>query len=344
MERPSHLPLQDGVSPSCVALSNGPWGLVLDFLAQRLSAVSREQWLQRMADGWVLDAFGLAIKPSTTCDDLRQRTAQEHPRIYYYRQLAFETPIPLKERILFQDEHLVVADKPHFLPVTPTGRFVKESLLVRLKQQLGLSMLSPIHRIDRETAGVVVFSVRAQDRAAYQALFKDRLVDKLYEAIAPYNRQSHHSHHSLLSNDSPKDDHWDGNQPMLYQSRIEPDAQFFKQREVSGTPNSQTHIERVHEVQLENSTLDQQRWALYRLKPITGKTHQLRVHMNALGRPILNDLLYPTVVHGPGHADDFARAMQLCAKAIASQDPITGQARVFESDHRLMVATTGHGV
>ena len=330
MERPSHLPLQDGVSPSCVALSNGSWGLVLDFLAQRLSAVSREQWLQRMADGWVLDEFGLSIKASTTCDDLRQRTTQEHPRIYYYRQLAFETPIPLKEHILFQDEHLVVADKPHFLPVTPTGRFVKESLLVRLKQQLGLSTLSPIHRIDRETAGVVVFSVRAQDRAAYQALFKDRLVDKLYEAIAPYNHLSH--------------DHWDGTQPMLYQSRIEPDVQFFKQREVPGPPNSQTYIERVHEVQLEHATLSQQRWALYRLKPITGKTHQLRVHMNAMGRPILNDLLYPTVVHGPGHADDYARPLQLCAKAIAFQDPITGQERVFESHHRLMVSTTGHRV
>ena len=341
MERPSHLPLQDGVSPSCVALSNGSWVLVLDFLAQRLPVVSREQWLQRMAEGSVLDAFGLSIKASTTCDDLRQRTTQEHPRIYYYRQLAFEPPIPLKERILFQDEHLVVADKPHFLPVTPTGRFVKESLLVRLKQQLGLSMLSPIHRIDRETAGVVVFSVRAQDRAAYQALFKDRLVDKLYEAIAPYNR---HSHQSLPSSDSPKNDHWDGTQPMLYQSRIEPDLKFFKQREVSGPPNSQTHIERVHEVQLENSTLSQQRWALYRLKPITGKTHQLRVHMNALGRPILNDLLYPTVVHGPGHADDYTRPLQLCAKAIAFQDPITGQERFYESHHRLMLATTGHGV
>ena len=331
MERPSHLPLQDGVSPSCVALSNGSWGLVLDFLAQRLPVVRPEQWLQRMAEGWVLDEFGQALKPSTTCADLRQRTAQEHPRIYYYRHLAFEPPIPLKERILFQDEHLVVADKPHFLPVTPTGRFVKESLLVRLKQQLGLSMLSPIHRIDRETAGVVVFSVRAKDRAAYQALFKDRLVDKLYEAIAPYNRHSHQNHHRLVGNDSPKYGHWDGGQPMLYQSRIEPDVKFFKQREVSGPPNSQTHIERVHEVQLENATLSQQRWALYRLKPITGKTHQLRVHMNALGRPILNDLLYPNVVHGPGHADDYTRPLQLCAKAIAFQDPITGQARFYES-------------
>jgi tRNA pseudouridine32 synthase/23S rRNA pseudouridine746 synthase len=307
MERPSHLPHQDGVSPSCVALSNGSWILLLDFLAQRLPAVSREQWLQRMADGWVLDAFGLAIKPSTTCDDLRQRTAQEHPRIYYYRQLAFETPIPLKERILFQDEHLVVADKPHFLPVTPSGRFVKETLLVRLKQELGLATLSPIHRIDRETAGLVVFSVRAQDRAAYQALFKDRLVDKHYEAIAP-----------LL------EDHL----PMLYQSRIEPDVKFFRQREVAGTPNSQTYIELIREMR--------KHWGLYRLKPITGKTHQLRVHMNALGRPVLNDLLYPEVVHGPGQVDDYTRPLQLCARSLAFKDPITGQARFFESLHPIL--------
>jgi tRNA pseudouridine32 synthase/23S rRNA pseudouridine746 synthase len=165
----------------------------------------------------------------------------------------------------------------------------------------------------------VVFSVRAKDRAAYQALFKDRLVDKLYEAIAPYNHLSH--------------DYWDGTQPMLYQSRIEPDVQFFKQREVPGPPNSQTYIERVHEVQLEHATLSQQRWALYRLKPITGKTHQLRVHMNALGRPILNDLLYPEVVHGPGQVDDYTRPLQLCARSLAFKDPITGQARFFESPH-----------
>jgi tRNA pseudouridine32 synthase/23S rRNA pseudouridine746 synthase len=281
--------------------------LVLDFLAQRLSAVSREQWLQRMADGWVLDESGLAITPSTTCADLRHRTAQKHPRIYYYRQLAFETPIPLKERILFQDEHLVVADKPHFLPVTPSGRFVKETLLVRLKQELGLATLSPIHRIDRETAGLVVFSVRAQDRAAYQALFKDRLVDKHYEAIAP-----------LL------EDHL----PMLYQSRIEPDVKFFRQREVAGTPNSQTYIELIREMR--------KHWGLYRLKPITGKTHQLRVHMNALGRPVLNDLLYPEVVHGPGQVDDYTRPLQLCARSLAFKDPITGQARFFESLHPIL--------
>jgi len=304
MERPFHLPLQDGVSPSCVALSNGSWRLLLDFLAQRLPAVSREQWLQRMADGSVLDEFGLAIGPSTTCADLRLRTAQGHPRIYYYRQLACEPPIPFKECFVFQDEHLVVADKPHFLPVTPSGRFVKETLLVRLKQQLGLATLSPIHRIDRETAGVVVFSVRAKDRAAYQALFKDRLVDKHYEAIAPLREDP---------------------LPMLYQSRIEPDVRFFRQREVAGTPNSQTYIELIRDLRKD--------WGLYRLQPITGKTHQLRVHMNALGRPILNDLLYPEVVYGPGQADDYTRPLQLCARSLAFKDPITGQARFFESLH-----------
>jgi tRNA pseudouridine32 synthase/23S rRNA pseudouridine746 synthase len=298
------LPLKEGVSPSCVALSNGSWGLVLEFLVQRLPAVSHAVWLQRMAEGWVLDATGMAIKPSATCDDLRMRTGQVHPRIYYYRQLAFEPVIPLKERILFQDEHLVVADKPHFLPVTPSGRFVKETLLVRLKQQLGLATLSPIHRIDRETNGLVVFSVRAQDRAAYQALFKDRLVDKHYEAIAPLREDP---------------------LPMLYQSRIEPDVKFFRQREVAGTPNSQTYIELIRELR--------KHWGLYRLQPITGKTHQLRVHMNALGRPILNDLLYPQVVHGPGQADDYTRPLQLCARSLAFKDPITGQARFFESFH-----------
>lgn len=289
----------EGVSASCVALPAGPWPLLVDFLAQRLPAVSSAQWRQRMAQGRVLDENGRPLPP--------EAPFQPQTRVYYYRELSAEPVIPFEAAVLYQDEHLLVADKPHFLPVTPTGRFVQQTLLVRLKRQLGIETLSPIHRIDRETAGLVLFSVRPQDRGAYQALFRDKVVEKSYEAIAP------------LRPDLPL--------PPAHISRIEPDAQFFRQREVVGEPNSETHIELLQA---------QGALGLYRLSPVTGRTHQLRVHMHALGRPIVGDLFYPEVVHGPGHADeDYSRPLQLLARTIAFTDPLTGQPRHFESRRRL---------
>lgn len=302
MSRPPHRvtpPMLEGVSASCVALPAGPWPLLVDFLAQRLPAVSQAQWQQRMAQGRVLDEHGQPLPPDAPF--------QPQTRVYYYRELNAEPVIPFEAAVLYQDEHLLVADKPHFLPVTPTGRFVQQTLLVRLKRQLGIDTLSPIHRIDRETAGLVLFSIRPQDRGAYQALFRDKVVEKSYEAIAP------------LRADLPL--------PEVHRSRIEPDEQFFRQREVPGEPNSETHIALLQA---------QGALGLYRLSPVTGRTHQLRVHMHALGRPIVGDLFYPEVVHGPGHTDeDYSRPLQLLARSIAFTDPVTGQPRRFESQRSL---------
>jgi len=302
MSRPPHrvsLPMLEGVSASCVALPAGPWPLLVDFLAQRLPAVSQAQWQQRMAQGRVLDELGRPLPPDAPF--------QPQTRVYYYRELSAEPVIPFEASVLYQDEHLLVADKPHFLPVTPTGRFVQQTLLVRLKRQLGIETLSPIHRIDRETAGLVLFSVRPQDRGAYQALFRDKVVEKSYEAIAP------------LRPDLPL--------PSVHVSRIEPDEQFFRQREVPGAPNSETHLALLE---------TRGDLARYRLSPVTGRTHQLRVHMHALGRPIVGDLFYPEVVHGPGHTDeDYSRPLKLLARSIAFTDPVTGQPRHFASRRHL---------
>jgi tRNA pseudouridine32 synthase / 23S rRNA pseudouridine746 synthase len=302
MTRPPHRfvpPMRKGVNASCVALPAGPWRLLSEFLAQRFDNVAPDVWRERLAQGLVLDEQGTAL-PSDA--PYRPQT-----RVYYYRELVAEPHIPFEESVLYQDEHLVVADKPHFLPVTPTGRFVHETLLVRLKRQLGLDQLSPVHRIDRETAGLVLFSVRPQERGAYHALFRERNITKEYEAIAPFRE--------------------DLALPPVYRSRIEPDARFFRQREVAGEPNSETQIE-----------LLEVRGALarYRLTPVSGKTHQLRVHMNALGRPIVGDLFYPVVVNGPGHTEaDYSQALQLLARTVTFEDPVTGESRHFESQRRL---------
>jgi tRNA pseudouridine32 synthase / 23S rRNA pseudouridine746 synthase len=301
MSRPplsTPLPTRHGVSASCVALPSvkpgaSPWASVLDFLDQRMPLVGRATWCQRLAQGDVLDEHAQHIAP-----DAPYRGGT---RLYYYRALDTEVEVPFQATVLHQDAHLVVADKPHFLPVTPGGRYVQQSLLVRLKQRLGLDGLSPVHRIDRETAGLVLLAVRAQDRAAYQALFRDRRVHKVYEALAPF----------------------DATLPQVRRSRIaEEDGAFFRMTEVPGEPNSETRM----------ALLEQRgAWARYRLEPVTGKRHQLRVHMNALGLPIVGDQFYPQVLRGPDEAEDFANPLRLLAQAIAFTDPVTGEARRFES-------------
>jgi tRNA pseudouridine32 synthase/23S rRNA pseudouridine746 synthase len=290
------LPARDGVSPSCVGLPAGHWPTITDFLVERFPAIAREVWLQRMHDELVVDEFGEKVSA--------ERPYRGHMRLYYYRSLPAETRIPFDEELLFQDEHLVVVDKPHFLPVTPSGHYLQETLLVRLKNQLGIAELSPIHRIDRETAGLVLFSVRPQERAAYQDLFRQREVSKGYEAIAPWRPELTF--------------------PRVCASRIVEGQPFFRQAEVAGVANSETHIELL-EV---SGPL-----ARYGLSPVTGKKHQLRVHMYALGLPIVNDRVYPPL--DPTPEDDYRYPLQLLAKNIAFDDPFTGERRQFNSKRRL---------
>ena len=299
MHNPHHphvLPVRDGVSPSCVVLPTRGQGSMLDFLAQRLPAVTRHQWCQRMRAGDVVDERGRPVLP--------ERPFEGGLRLYYYRSLPAEPVLPFLETVLYQDEHLVVADKPHFMPVTPSGRYLHHTLLVRLKRRLGLPELSPLHRIDRDTAGLVLLSVQQRTRGAYQALFRDRQITKHYDAIAPWRA--------------------DVSFPRDHVSRLEESPQFFRMHEVPGEPNSHTHMQ-VLEVA--------GGWACYRLSPITGKRHQLRVHMAALGLPLRNDPFYPVVNDPP--EGDYSRPLQLLARALEFTDPLTGAVRHFESERRL---------
>jgi tRNA pseudouridine32 synthase/23S rRNA pseudouridine746 synthase len=297
------LPVRDGVAPSYLWLQKGSWKTLLEFLTQRFPDVTSDVWQDRMQRGEVVDDSG-----SPYAVDSAYRWGG---RVFYYREIAAETPIPFEERILFQDQHILVIDKPHFLPVIPTGRFLHETLLVRLKHQHKLNDLSPIHRLDRETAGVIIFSVNLASRGAYQFLFQQRRVHKLYEALAP---------------DLPN-----YQAPFTYRSRMVEGTPFFRMQEQQGIPNSETHIERMEQVDQTHYPFAVRR---YRLNPLTGRKHQLRVHLSALGIPILNDAFYP--IAQPCKADDMTQPLQLLARAIQFTDPITGQARYFESQRQLM--------
>ena len=265
---------------------------MLDFLAQRLPAVSRDDWLRRMEAGEVVDEFGAGVQA--------QQPFAPGLRLYYYRALPQERHLPFHETVLYQDAHIVVADKPHFLPVVPTGPYLQNTLLVRLKRRLGLRELSPVHRIDRDTAGLVLFSVQRATRGQYQALFRDRQVHKVYEAVAPWRA--------------------DLAFPREHASRMEESAQFFRMHEVPGAPNTCTRMS-VLEVAGP--------WARYQLEPVTGKRHQLRVHMAALGLPLCGDAFYPEVNDPP--EGDYSNPLQLLARRLEFTDPVSGEVRQFES-------------
>jgi tRNA pseudouridine32 synthase/23S rRNA pseudouridine746 synthase len=301
MKSAAPLPEKNGLAPSYIWLPEGQWNTLLDFLSSHFPHIEKRVWQQRFADGEVRDAHGALLQ--------EQSPAKRGMCVFYYRELEQETPIPFQEHILFQDEHLLVVDKPHFLPVTPSGRFVNESLLVRLKKKTGISDLSPIHRLDRETAGVMLFSTKKSTRGAYQALFQQKEIKKTYHALAPALTHL--------------------NFPHTHTSRMEESEHFLIMHEVEGSANSETYISVLEKLD--------GIW-LYQLQPVTGKKHQLRVHLSSLGAPILNDAFYPIRLACKG--DDFSQPLQLLAKTIRFIDPITQAERSFSSLRTLEISST----
>ena len=299
-------PPREGVSASRVGIGDGRFPHVLAFLQARFPAVA--DWPGRLARGDVLDADGRPLAPDAPC--------VLGAALWYWRDPPPEPRVPFELEVLHQDEQLVVVDKPHFLAAIPGGRHLRETALVRLRHQLGIENLAPMHRLDRETAGVLVFIVQPRTRGAYQALLRGREVRKVYEAVAPW--------HAGLA------------LPQVVRHRIEKPAGagFMQVRIVPGEANAETRVELV--ARLADGL------AHYRLEPATGRTHQLRVQMAALGAPLAGDRIYPTLLPepAPGEAPDWSRPLQLLAREFAFTDPVTGQARRFTS-RRTLALTTG---
>ncbi|QCR86701.1 pseudouridine synthase [Moraxella osloensis] len=297
--------IERGMKPSKLYLPHDKsfvGGRLIDYLAAHFSHISLANWQRRFDSGLISLERGEPLKQDSPY--LAGQT------ILYYRQVENEPIIPFEPHILHLDEHLLVVDKPHFLPVTPSGRYVSQTLLAKLRnhpdlQQLAVNDISPLHRLDKDTAGVMLLSVNPSSRACYHALFADRHIHKTYHAIAPTRS--------------------DLSYPFHIHSRLERGEPFFLTKTAQGEPNAHTMIELI-----ENNGA----FSLYRLTPVTGKKHQLRVHMASLGMPLLNDNFYPTVkTQG---SSDFTKPLQLLAKSIAFIDPITQQARRFDSQLRLI--------
>jgi tRNA pseudouridine32 synthase/23S rRNA pseudouridine746 synthase len=293
---PSPLPQRDGIDAVRVRLpADGPWSTVREHLVERLSGAGAG-----VVDGMFDAGAFVGADGRPVAGDAPYEPGMF---VWFHRELPAEVPVPFPLEVVYRDEHVVVVDKPHFLATTPRGGHVTQTALARLRRELGLPQLGAAHRLDRLTAGLVLFTVRPEERGAYQRLFADRRVGKEYEAVAPYDPRL-----AL---------------PRTVRSRIVKERGVPAAREVPGEPNAVTRVGLV-----EHRAADG--LARYRLVPETGQTHQLRVHMSALGVPILGDPLYP-VVTGPVPAGDFRRPLQLLARTLEFTDPVTGAEHRFRS-------------
>lgn len=304
---PSPLPQRHGVDPVRVRLpAAGTWGTVRDHLVERLSGAGPGVVDGMLDAGRIVGADGRPV-------------AADAPYVpgmfvWFHRDLPAEAPVPFPVRVVHRDEHIVVADKPHFLATTPRGGHVAETALARLRRELDLPALTAAHRLDRLTAGLVLFVVRPDERGSYQTLFRDRRVRKEYEAVAPYDP-------GLTL-------------PFTVRSRIVKECGVLTAREVPGEPNAVSRVELVEQRDRSGEQGRPGGLARYRLTPTTGQTHQLRVHMTALGVPILGDPLYPEVT-APAPAGDFRRPLQLLARCLEFTDPVTGEEHRFRSGRTL---------
>ncbi|MCG2635096.1 MAG: pseudouridine synthase [Gammaproteobacteria bacterium] len=289
--------------PSIVSLPqvNPGTGGVLEYLVARFPAIGPEVWRQRMAAGKVHWHDGTRITPDSPF--------VPQQRVCYYREVEAEPCIPFAEQVLFEDEQILVAYKPHFLPLMPGGRYVNECLQNRLRRKTGHDALQAVHRLDRATAGLVLFAVNPATRHLYHHLFESRQIEKTYQAVARVKPGE-----ELLG------------QSWVVKNRLVKSEPRFLMTIAGGEPNSHSLVRCLAQAG---------RRALFELKPITGKTHQLRVHMQTLGWPILNDRYYPELQ--PESGDDYARPLQLLAKALRFIDPVTQQPRAFSTDRGLML-------
>ena len=276
------------------------WSNLLEFLCWQFPRIERHIWQQRFASGKVHWFAGDKVTADTPFLPSR--------RLCYFREVPNEPNIPFSHQLIYQDEQIMVVCKPHFLPVIPGGEYVNECLLERLRQQYQAPDLVAVHRLDRETAGLVLFCKQPDSRAAYAALFASGQINKHYLAVARL----------------PADQSLTDGQQWQVQDRLEKSQPRFLMQQVAGEVNARSGIRLLAQ---------QAGLGLFQLTPFTGKTHQLRVHMLGLGFPLLHDKYYPRLLEKTPL--DFSQPLQLLAQQLSFTDPVTGVLHQFCSDRQL---------
>ncbi|MDQ0754313.1 tRNA pseudouridine32 synthase/23S rRNA pseudouridine746 synthase [Arthrobacter sp. B3I4] len=307
----SPLPVRDGVNATRLRLpEEGPWETAMDYMMHRWGHIDPQGIEDRFDAGEIVGDAGIPLDRTTPL--------QRYTFIWYYRTLPPETRIPVELNILHQDDHLLVVDKPHFLPTTPGGTYIQESALVRLRNQLQLPDLIPMHRLDRMTAGILLLSTNPETRGKYQVLFEKRQVQKEYECVSAAE---------------PAPGYPGVDFPVVVRNRMTKSRSYLLAEVIEGEPNAETRIERLRTFAAPGVPVR----ALYRLEPHSGKTHQLRVHMASLGLGIVNDAFYPELLDKA--PDDYAKPLQLLARGIRFVDPISGSPVEYRSRLELSEAS-----
>lgn len=283
---------------------------VLQFLQVRYAHVPAQRWLERVTAGEVHFEHGERVAPDTPY--------RRNCRVRYVKSQPQEPHIPFAVDVVYEDEHVVVASKPHFLPVVPGAEFVQESLVYRLRQRLQLPELTPAHRLDRDTAGLVLLCKQSAHRGLYQQLFQSRAVHKRYLAVVhlPSRADTDPVAPSLIAADT------------CWQHRLGPaaaPAPWFAMAVHAGPANATTWVRACEPIAPQK--------ALLCLEPVTGRKHQLRVQAAHMGYPLLHDRFYPHMQ--PKSPDNYAEPLQLLASELAFIDPICKKPMHFVSPHRL---------
>lgn len=268
---------------------------VFSFLVSKFPAIAASVWQTRILDGKVHWRNGTLITLETPFIP--------RERVYYYREVERESLIPFEEQVLLQTNEFMLVFKPHFLAVNPSGNFVNECLVNRQRIKTGIQDIVAAHRLDRATAGIMLLSLNSKTRHDYHELFKSGQIHKTYQAIAPLNSEIK----VMIAQGKLT-------LPVAWtvKNRLQKSVPSFLMCIGEGEPNSHSKI-RLSEVH--------NGYGLFELEPVTGRTHQLRVHMMSLGMPLLNDRLYPKLLDKA--ADDFTAPLKLMAKRLCFTDPIT---------------------
>lgn len=288
------LPVRDGVGPTRLRVPRtGPWETIADYVTGRFSHIDSEILLGRFDRGEVVAFDGTKLT--------RETPLGAEDFVWYYREPPDEPDIPYDVAVRHLDDDLLVVDKPHFLPTTPGGGFLMNSALVRLRRRFDNPDLTPIHRLDRATAGLVMFSVRPATRGAYQTLFADRAVEKVYEAVT-----------AIPADGMPE-------LPRVVRSHLTSTRGSLRAIvQEDREPNAETLVEAIR---IGETT------AHLRLHPRTGRMHQLRAHLAGIGLGILGDRFYPDLLDEA--PDDPEHPLQLLARELRFADPLSGRTREF---------------
>lgn len=296
--------LTRALRPSYVVLPHDEtrFDTVIAFLMAKFPQIEAGVWRARVVDGKVSWADGSLV--TLECQ------FKPREKVYYYREVETETKIPFVEKILFQDDNIIIAYKPHFLGVSPSGNFVNECLTHRLCARIGKDTVAPAHRLDRDTAGVILMTINPEVRHPYHELFKTGSITKEYQALAKLTPELN----SLYEEGKLSlPQHW------TVKNRMVKGEPSFRMQVVEGEANTHSEISLIKVVD---------GIGLFALSPVTGKTHQLRVHMLSLGMPLLNDRFYPELA--PKGPDNFDKPLALIAKRLSFIDPISQQTHQVE--------------